>query len=150
MTQIILDAVESTQTWRTGIIQDNIEERKEKFRIILHSPVNTVLKSPRVCTVTILDRSHRLCSKAPAGNGACHCFVAQTCHPLKNIKRLGMGIGVITGTLQETYISGQKTTNRRKIKSKRLDKRKRRKKHRVQQDSSARSLESGQSTINKL
>lgn len=51
--------------WSVSAIDDGIQERKEKFKMLLHSPVNAVLETQRKDSViTIRDARSRSCRQS--------------------------------------------------------------------------------------
>uniref|UniRef100_H2YA41 C-type lectin domain-containing protein n=1 Tax=Ciona savignyi TaxID=51511 RepID=H2YA41_CIOSA len=62
-TQIQFDPGVAHQTWRIEIMNDQLEERSEKFLVKLHTPVNSVLNPKKQkMLVVIKDKSHPSCS----------------------------------------------------------------------------------------
>ncbi|XP_076812238.1 FRAS1-related extracellular matrix protein 1-like isoform X1 [Clavelina lepadiformis] len=68
--QIQFDPDVSHREWEVSIVNDDLEERKERFLIKLHTPVNCVLTPRKTSTsVVILDRSRLTCSPQGGGRG---------------------------------------------------------------------------------
>ena len=56
------------KTWQVTVPDDGLEERKEKFRVYLHSPLSTILDPKKLSTtVTLLDARHKSCSPKSKG-----------------------------------------------------------------------------------
>ncbi|XP_077973663.1 FRAS1-related extracellular matrix protein 1-like [Styela clava] len=62
--QVQFDSHVRSKAWTFRVVDDRVRERKEKFKIVLHSPVDSVLEPlSKEVTVTILDARIRKCNQ---------------------------------------------------------------------------------------